>query len=227
MTPIGLSQNLENGRVMRAIVQDRDLVIWRGAIGALSAWDNRCPHRGMRLSFGFVRGDRLACIYHGWHYDGQGKCKLIPAHPDLAPPETIACEKHQILEKDGVLWVSLAGETGEPVDLSGFEPIRTLCFDCGLQALVAAFENQCPNEMEPGRYSRTVGPDPKTRIGFVSECGTRGIVILFNVVGDQSVNAHLLVCGEWSAAEKIKLSRWCESIRRRAEAMDADGGVAQ
>ena len=62
---VGLSKDLPNGRVMRAIVGEQDLVVWRSKSGVLSAWDNRCPHRGMRLSHGFVRGEALACVYHG------------------------------------------------------------------------------------------------------------------------------------------------------------------
>ena len=57
-------------------------------------WEDRCPHRGMRLSMGFVRSDRIACLYHGWQYGTDGHCLYIPAHPrdpgaaddrDLAP----------------------------------------------------------------------------------------------------------------------------------------------
>ena len=44
----------------------------------------------MRLSHGFVRSEKLACIFHGWQYDGAGSCVGIPAHPDLAPPKRAA-----------------------------------------------------------------------------------------------------------------------------------------
>ncbi|GIS36806.1 MAG: hypothetical protein Ct9H90mP8_2260 [Pseudomonadota bacterium] len=32
--------------------------------------DNRCPHRGTRLSLGFFSGKQLACLYHGWQLEG-------------------------------------------------------------------------------------------------------------------------------------------------------------
>ena len=48
--PVGLSRDLPAARVMRAMVDDQDLVVWRSAGGRLAAWDNRCPHRGMALS---------------------------------------------------------------------------------------------------------------------------------------------------------------------------------
>ena len=41
---------------------------------------------GARLSGGRVTHECLACPYHGWEYDGSGRCVRIPAHPDQPPP---------------------------------------------------------------------------------------------------------------------------------------------
>ncbi|MEH6728896.1 MAG: Rieske 2Fe-2S domain-containing protein, partial [Hyphomicrobiales bacterium] len=90
--PVALSADLPDGGVMRAQIDAElplDLVVWRSRSGQVSAFDNRCPHRGMRLSFGFVRGERLSCIYHGWQYGQDGGCRHIPAHPDMTPPASI------------------------------------------------------------------------------------------------------------------------------------------
>jgi Rieske [2Fe-2S] domain len=35
------------------------VVVWRGQDGKVHAWEDWCPHRGMRLSFGFARGKSL------------------------------------------------------------------------------------------------------------------------------------------------------------------------
>ena len=42
---------------------------------------------GVRLSLGHVTDDTVVCPYHAWNYDGTGRCTLIPAHPELTPPE--------------------------------------------------------------------------------------------------------------------------------------------
>jgi vanillate O-demethylase monooxygenase subunit len=52
--------------------------------GRLVAFADRCPHRLAPLSAGRVAAaedgaDRLVCGYHGWRYDGEGRCDLIPA----------------------------------------------------------------------------------------------------------------------------------------------------
>ncbi|CAN0004615.1 unnamed protein product [Ectocarpus sp. 4 AP-2014] len=40
----------------------------------------RCPHRWAPLSEGRVdqESGRLQCIYHGWEFEGDGKCGSIP-----------------------------------------------------------------------------------------------------------------------------------------------------
>ena len=55
------------------MVNGEDIVIWRSVSGEARAWENRCIHRGMRLSFGQVRGEQLSCRYHGWLFDLNGQ----------------------------------------------------------------------------------------------------------------------------------------------------------
>lgn len=104
---------------IRVAFAGEELVLWRGASGRLSAWANRCPHRGMRLSFGFVRGDELHCLYHGWRYGADGVCVGIPAHPDLVPPPTIRARAHRVAERDGLVFVAADAEHPMPLPVLG------------------------------------------------------------------------------------------------------------
>ena len=54
------------------------LVIWRSADGAPHAMRDLRIHRGTALSLGWVSGDELVCGYHGWRYNAEGACTLIP-----------------------------------------------------------------------------------------------------------------------------------------------------
>ncbi len=48
----------------------------QGNAGALL---DRCPHRNVPLSLGRVaRTGRLECRYHGWQFDGSGRCRHVP-----------------------------------------------------------------------------------------------------------------------------------------------------
>ena len=79
-------------RFAQKILCEAELAVWRSASGRIAAWRDRCPHRGMRLSHGFVRGESLNCIYHGWTYGADGACRRIPAHPEVVPPATIRAD---------------------------------------------------------------------------------------------------------------------------------------
>ena len=60
-TAVGLSAAAPPEASFKALVDDHEMVVWRGRDQQIRVWENRCPHRGMRLSYGFVRGDRLTC----------------------------------------------------------------------------------------------------------------------------------------------------------------------
>ena len=55
------------------------IVVWRDRDGAVHALEDRCPHRGARLSLGWNLGDRLACWYHGVEIDAAGTVLDVPA----------------------------------------------------------------------------------------------------------------------------------------------------
>jgi phenylpropionate dioxygenase-like ring-hydroxylating dioxygenase large terminal subunit len=87
---------------------DQDLVLWRDQSGAVHAFADQCPHRGARLSLGRVVGDRLECAYHGWQFDTQAQCRLIPATPELTPSVALkACQYQTQLAYD-LIWVRMS-----------------------------------------------------------------------------------------------------------------------
>jgi phenylpropionate dioxygenase-like ring-hydroxylating dioxygenase large terminal subunit len=56
-----------------------DIVVWRDAAGGVHAIEDRCPHRGARLSLGWNLGDRIACWYHGVEVASDGSVARVPA----------------------------------------------------------------------------------------------------------------------------------------------------
>jgi phenylpropionate dioxygenase-like ring-hydroxylating dioxygenase large terminal subunit len=68
--PVGISRLSEN------------IALWRDDQGLVHAVEDRCPHRGARLSLGWNLGDRLACWYHGIEIKGDGIVADVPAIKD-------------------------------------------------------------------------------------------------------------------------------------------------
>lgn len=57
----------------------QQIVLWRDKAGKINALEDRCPHRGARLSMGWNLGDTVACWYHGVEVNGKGVVEDVPA----------------------------------------------------------------------------------------------------------------------------------------------------
>ncbi|CAN1283759.1 Protochlorophyllide-dependent translocon component 52, chloroplastic [Linum perenne] len=63
------------------------VVWWDQSENAWKVFDDMCPHRLAPLSEGRIdQWGRLQCVYHGWCFDGSGRCQLIPQSPPDSPP---------------------------------------------------------------------------------------------------------------------------------------------
>ena len=134
--PIALSRDIPPGTTRAALLEGRELVAWLSASGALHIWEDRCPHRGMRLSFGFVRGEALNCLYHGWQYGTGSSCQRIPAHPDLDVPNTIKAKAFVAAESGGLVLVNLSSAGPAPMLPRG-TPVASVAVSAPSDAILA------------------------------------------------------------------------------------------
>lgn len=133
-TPIALSRDVPTGVTRAVLLDGKELVIWRGD-GPAHVWEDRCPHRGMRLSLGFVRDNSLNCLYHGWQYGPSSSCIRIPAHPDLQVAPTIRANSYASAETGGLIWVRMAGDAPLPAAEEHVTPLLSLAVEVdGLDA---------------------------------------------------------------------------------------------
>ena len=87
-----------------------DLVLYRDAEGRACALHDRCAHRGAQLSLGEITEGRIACRYHGWRYDSDGRCAHVPSLvADQQIPRGFAVRAFPCAEQDGYIWI-WAGE---------------------------------------------------------------------------------------------------------------------
>ena len=106
--PIAGAEDTPERHVHQARLLGHELAVWRADDGYLNVWENRCLHRGVRLSIGINDGRELRCQYHGWRYANRsGGCTYIPAHPADAPARTICTRTYPAHEQYGITWASL------------------------------------------------------------------------------------------------------------------------
>lgn len=73
------SEDLPRGHAKPLRIMGEDYTLYRGESGRAQVFDYRCPHRGAQLHLGYVEGDDIRCIYHGWKFDCSGQCIEQPA----------------------------------------------------------------------------------------------------------------------------------------------------
>jgi len=82
---------------------DEPLVLYRTGSGRVAALSDRCIHRLMPLSKGWVVGERLQCGYHGALYDPDGRCAEVPGQDGV--PEKARVRSFPLQERYGFVWV--------------------------------------------------------------------------------------------------------------------------
>jgi len=205
-TPVALSADLPSGTVMPARTKAGSIALWRSDSGRPAASADRCPHRGMRLSHGFVRGEALSCIYHGWSYAQAGNCLRIPAHPGLTPPETIRVATQQVVEAGGVIWVAVGEPMDQPPRFDGLVPLRSLTANAGIPAIETA-------------AGAKTGTDRLLR----TSKNTADLNLLLVAQEQDQTLIHVLLDGDATPYQRISASRAAETLRRTAEDLQARG----
>ncbi len=103
--PVAACADLVTRHVVRSRLLGRELAIWKADDGFVNIWEDRCIHRGMRLSAGVNDGAELVCQYHGWRYSNRnGNCSYIPAHPAEAPARAMRVPTFVSAVKYGLVW---------------------------------------------------------------------------------------------------------------------------
>lgn len=82
-----------------------NIVLWRDKNAGIQALEDRCPHRGARLSLGWNLGDRVACWYHGVEVKGTGVVATVPAIDKSPLVGKCAVKTYPAKEAHGAIFV--------------------------------------------------------------------------------------------------------------------------
>jgi nitrite reductase/ring-hydroxylating ferredoxin subunit len=193
--PVGLSYSIEAGTSAGIHLFGQELVVWRDSSGLAHVWEDRCPHRGMKLSFGFVRGDHIACLYHGWQYDRAGYCQYIPAHPGLDVPKTFKVPVYQTQEWGGMIWTTLSSDPAPfPAERDPTVPLRSLYADGSVETAVGALKSVRLVPFAAQGSADTIVEQVAETLYAVS-CGEDRILAGVQSTSDVRIALHLAICG--------------------------------
>lgn len=87
-------------------------VAFRDSRRVAAVVEDRCCHRQAPLSLGRVRGDAVQCPYHGWEFDGTGRCVRAPGMEFQGRVPPGACVRAlPVVERHGFIWAFLGDPT--------------------------------------------------------------------------------------------------------------------
>ena len=94
---------LIDGKLLARTILEQPVLLYKGESGRVVALDDRCCHRGAKLSKGRLEGDCVRCMYHGLKYDPTGRCVQIPGQ-DVIPPK-LGVRSYPVVERDHLVWI--------------------------------------------------------------------------------------------------------------------------
>jgi 5,5'-dehydrodivanillate O-demethylase len=104
--PVCVAETLKPGQALPVKIMSEEFTVYRGESGMLHLVSFRCAHRGAQLSTGWVEGDCIRCMYHGWKYDGDGQCIEQPGEEKFFATK-VKISSYPIKEYYGLLFVYL------------------------------------------------------------------------------------------------------------------------
>lgn len=106
--PIALGTEITNESPYRTQILNNNFVAFRDTDGTAHVLSDTCIHRGGALGNGKIKGDCIQCPYHGWQYEGTGKCTTIPSLGDgEKPPARAKVDSYPVEEKYGIVFAFL------------------------------------------------------------------------------------------------------------------------
>jgi phenylpropionate dioxygenase-like ring-hydroxylating dioxygenase large terminal subunit len=168
-----------------------ELVFWRDSNGQVAATEDRCSHRQVKLSLGKVVNNCIECPYHGFQFNRQGACELIPANGINGPrPKIFQLKSYHLAEKHDFIWLWYGEPREQYPEIPFFDELEG--FDYGTyrttQAVgyTRAIENQLDVAHLPFVHDTTIG---------------RGMSTLVNGPYCELENDTLLVWGDFQGNE--------------------------
>jgi 5,5'-dehydrodivanillate O-demethylase len=114
--PVSESSRVAPGTARALRILGEDLTLYRGESGTPYLIGGRCAHRCTVLHTGWVEGDQVRCMYHGWRYDGNGQCTEMPAekNPRL---DLVRIAGYPLYEYHGLIFAYLGDAPAPPFEL--------------------------------------------------------------------------------------------------------------
>ena len=227
--PVEWESRVRPGQAIDVTFWGESIALFRGRDGTLRALENRCAHRQLKLSLGVVGDCTLTCVYHGWTYDGDGRC-VDMAH-DLFGHKfpRIRVRSYPVQVKHGIVWIfpgdpSLAETRAIPgiPELEGRRRWGSIAIDVRWRAhhsmiidnicdFTHAYLHRSRKPFTDARLTRSEASGDRVLVAYDTKVGQGRISGLFVDRKKTNTNAMTLAYEypyQWSNTDD-KIKHWC------------------
>jgi len=129
----------------------KDIIIFRNPDRTITALEDRCCHRNVNLSLGYVREERIICGYHGWEYDKTGSCVKIPSQlPGDKIPPTAKIKTYPVKEFNKWVWIFVGeNEKADSINPTDIPEMNQWPFTYGAYTFKADIETTAESLIDP------------------------------------------------------------------------------
>ncbi len=164
------SKEVKRGKITTVTRMGERLLAWRDRQGQVTVQVDKCPHRGAALSEGTVTEGCLQCAFHGFEFDPQGNCTLVPANGrDTVPPKALHVRTYPSREEHDFIYIWWGETPASLPPVPWFESLRpdmvyTTLKDHWATHYSRAIENQLDVVHLPFIHHNTIGRGKKTLV---------------------------------------------------------------
>ena len=196
--------------MLRRIVLEEPVVLFRTTEGKAVALEDRCCHRQAPLSMGRLAGDVVTCPYHGLQFDTTGRCIKVPSQEKIPPGARV--RSYPVVEKNHWIWIWTGDPAkADPALIEDFHWLDDPAWRFGGSYLhvdgnyLLVVENLLDTTHLPFLHPNTLGTDSFARSEFeVKREGDR-ITIARYLMDDLPAPFHKQMGG---FADGMKVDRW-------------------
>ena len=227
--PVEWDRRVRRGQAIETMFWGTSIAVFRGRDGALRAIEDRCAHRQLKLSLGQVGDCTLTCAYHGWTYDGAGRCVEMPHDLFGHKFPNIRVGSYPVQVKHGLIWIfpgdpALAATRPIPAipELEQRRPWGSIAIDFRWRAhhsmiidnvsdFTHAYLHRRSRPFTDAKLTRMETSDERVLVAYDTKVGTGKISGLF--VDRRRTNTNSMVLAyeypyQWSDTDG-KIKHWC------------------
>lgn len=161
------STEVKVGKLLGVKRLGKSLVFYRETDGSLVCMEDKCSHRGVKLSIGQLSDNCVTCPFHGFEFNSQGECIKIPANgKDSKVSKRFNVRTYPTYESNGFIFM-YNGEATDTIP-EYFDNVQNMAYKTSYNLWETHYSRAIENQLDvvhvPFVHKKTIGRGNKTLV---------------------------------------------------------------